>query len=487
MQFTTPGAAVAAALLLVLLLLGYWRRRSRPVEVPSLRLWSDIPDRLPPIEKKRAPRVTLLMILQLAAAACLVLAMMGPFVFRAAPPPRRLVVGLDLSARMAAGGRFEQARQLIRRWCESLAPDDVVELHASDRQELRPSEVPAALARLAPLNRAVPTAPLAARVAAVRGRPDEQVIRFLVTDARVELPESVALALVGTFVPNAGIVDASVADERLAVTVAAHPRRKVVVKINAMFDADEIDGEQTFFFPAPEDDFSIELGPADAFAADDRVQMIRRLDGTIRVSYEGPPDHPVARALAADPRVLMGSDGDVRVRVGSVVEAFRGSFEAPGAGEPRPPGPLTLADHPVLLRDVRADELGVPSAREVPGTWLIKDGDRIVCAYEDGRVLCGLEPLDSEWRARESFPIFWHNVLTFLAGPSARGSWEAHGLLDRNQSRIPDPEAPPAPDLSSAGTARRKFRLDEGLLVAAVLLMLTSWAAGAWAERREFR
>lgn len=481
MHFTAPGAAAAGLLLLVLLLLGYLRRRARSVTVPSLRLWRAIPERLPPVEKRRAPRVTLVMILQVAAAAMLVLPLMGPFVLREAPAPRRLVVGIDVSARMAAGNRFEQARQRVLRWIEQLEPDDAVELHTTERVEVRASEAGAALKELALASKGVPVEPLAARLAAVRGDPDELVLRYLITDHRPPMPDGVELVVVGSFVPNAGIVDVSVADDQLAVTVQAQSIPGVVIHVGAMFESDKFEGERTFFFPWPGGEkITIDVSPADAFPLDNRVVMEREAE-SIDVTYEGRIVPHLLKVLKSDPRVRL-APGDVRVRVGEIIEVFRGDPAAPDVGDPRRPGPLKLAAGHPILKDVRADELVTPSAREVRGgRWLIRDGGRVVCAVEGRRVLCGLGVTDSEWKRTASFPIFWRNVLTHVAGETTGGRWRPapESLLDRKQSWIPDA---PATLGSALDTLRgtRKLHLDEAFLALAAILMIAAW----WAERR---
>jgi hypothetical protein len=145
-------------------------------------------------------------------------------------------------------------------------------------------------------------------------------------------------------------------------------------------------------------------------------------------------------------------------------------------GEPSAPGALILADHPVL-QEVVAEELGSPAAREVgPGQWLIRDGGRVVCAAEPGRVICGLEVDGSDWSRRLSFPIFWHNVLTYVAGEGGGGGWKAAGLLDREQSTIPRDGPGPAPPLDT-GTGRRKLPLGRACLWAAGVLMMAAWVA----------
>ena len=481
MHFTAPGAAAAGLLLVVLLLLGYLRRRARSVTVPSLRLWRSIPERLPPVEKRRAPRVTLVMILQVAAAAMLVLTLMGPFVLREAPAPLRLVVGIDVSARMAAGSRFEQARQLVLRWIEQLEPDDAVELHTTERVEVRASEAGAALRRLAPASKAVPVGPLAARLAAVRGREDEQVLRYLITDHLAAVPDGVERVVVGSLVPNAGIVDVSVADDRLAVTVQAQSVARVEIDTGIDHLSETFEGERTVFLSLPPGDrFTITVSPTDAFPLDNRVEMERE-PKSIEVTYEGRVIPVLVKALQSDPRVRL-APGGVRVRVGEIIEVFQGDFGVPEVGDPRRPGRLDLeAEHPIL-KDVRAEELLTPSAREVRGgRWLIRDGGRVVCAVEGRRVLCGLGVTDSEWKRTASFPIFWRNVLTHVAGETTGGRWRpAPGsLLDRKQSWIPDAPATLGSALDTLpGT--RKLHLDEAFLALAAILMIVAW----WAERK---
>lgn len=445
MHFAQPMAAVAFAALLILVFLGYWRHRPRAVTVTSLKLWAAIPDRLPPIEKKRAPRVPWL---HVAAAAMLVLAMMGPYTFTAGTAPRRVIVAVDTSPRMEAGARIAQASQILARWREA----NDVEVHvARGRDDLT----------IEP--RAVDLEALAARIAAIDGA------RYLITDRAFEWP-GVTVVRVGAPMPNAGIVDVSEAGGRLAVTVQGDGLLEL--RVAGEIQGVQVHGERTIFFDTPAAPFAIELSPPDAFPRDNRVTM-ERAEPTIRVAYEGDP--ALRRVLAADPRVIFG-DGGIRVRVGEVIEVFRGDFPRASGGEPRAPGALELADHR-LFEHVRADEITAATARSVHGTWLIRD-DRVLCAYEPGRVVCGLSV--EGWSSQVSFPIFWHNVLTFVAGDSAAG-WRpaTDALLDREQSTIPAKPAPPPPALDSApGT--RKLGLDVASLVVAAGLMLAAW----WAERR---
>lgn len=175
----------------------------------------------------------------------------------------------------------------------------------------------------------------------------------------------------------------------------------------------------------------------------------------------------------------------MQVRVGDVIEVSLGSFEPPQVGDPHRPGSLLqLADDPIL-NDVRMQELITPSAREVPGRWLIKDDQRVICSREENgaarRVLCGLVVVDSEWKSTPSFPIFWHNVLSYVSGGRPRGRWQPgpEALLDREQSWIPNETVTPPSTLDTTAGSR-KLRWDEALLALAAVLMLAAW----WFERR---
>jgi hypothetical protein len=86
---------------------------------------------------------------------------------------------------------------------------------------------------------------------------------------------------------------------------------------------------------------------------------------------------------------------------------------------------------------------------------------------------------DSDWKSTPSFPIFWSNALTFVAGGG--GVWRpAEGsLLNREQSTIPTDSPTPVPSLDSLAGSR-KLRFDEWLLAVAAILMISAW----WSERR---
>lgn len=465
-SFALPAAFWGLGTLAILALLAYWRQQAPEIDVPSLRLWKAIPERLPPIERRRALRSSKVMWLQMAAAAMLVAALAAPWLEQAGPPPRRLVLGIDTSIRMPVARAREAASALIAQ----LHSDDVVEIHTTERFEHAGPTAMARLGKLALLSdRGEPIGPLMARIASVRGVGDEEVRRFLITDRKVETPPGVECVVVNRAAPNAGIVEVSESDGTLAVTV----RAKGVPSVTLGSFTEHFEGEKTFFVPVTSD---IEIvAPGDGFAADNQVWIRRTGEGSIRVSLEGNRKKALEEVLKADPRVVFGTGG-VRIRVGKVIDVFRGEAAEPEVGEPSTPGPLTPAEHAVL-DEVKASEMGTPAARSVaPGEWLLKDGERVVCTFGPGRVICGLEVDGSEWSRQLSFPIFWHNVLSHVAGTEGQGAWEFTGLLDREQSTIPE-DPPTPPPLLDSGQSLRKLRLDVFAWGLAIALMLAAWVA----------
>lgn len=153
MSFLSPLALLLALLALPILLLYMLRLRRRPVPVSSTLLWRKlVRDRQANAPWQRL-RPNLLLLLQLAILAALVLALARPYLPVPAVVSGSVVVLLDGSASMQATDvepdRFEVARERVAGWIDDLGGDDrmtliqvgstptVLASASGDRRELR--------------------------------------------------------------------------------------------------------------------------------------------------------------------------------------------------------------------------------------------------------------------------------------------------------------------------------------------------------------
>jgi hypothetical protein len=125
--FLLPIGLLALLALPIIIVLHLLRERRRRVVVPSLLLWQNVPRRQSAQRVRRLP-LTLLLLLQLLAAALIALALGRPQIAQILGGSRQLAIVLDTSTSMAArdGGstRFAQAQEQARAALRSLGAGD---------------------------------------------------------------------------------------------------------------------------------------------------------------------------------------------------------------------------------------------------------------------------------------------------------------------------------------------------------------------------
>jgi hypothetical protein len=226
MTFESPGMLLGLLLVPLILLFGLWRTRPATVSVPSLRLWSKLKERNPPVRELRRPAFHLSLLLQALAAALLVIALAGPRTDAKRPLPRAIHVLLDDSASLAARdgqgrARWDLAKEAVRAVAAQAAGDDRIVLvtgHAGaggpfpGRYDGPPSGVQAHLASSAPAGCGESAVVRAARLLAAEcGRGDGRVLVVVSDRVAPDVAEAVKVAggrfvTVGSPVRNAGIL-----------------------------------------------------------------------------------------------------------------------------------------------------------------------------------------------------------------------------------------------------------------------------------------
>lgn len=466
MTFGNPAAFWGLAALAVPLLLSFWRRRPRPVPVPSVRLWKRVPDRVPPVRSLRTPRMNLLLLVQVLAIAAAVTGAAAPAAVRVEPAPRRIAVVVDTSPAM------EARREAVARELAKLSARDEVAIFDSVSLRRGHSAPAAGTTRRDPataLSFAVSEAPI---VIWISDRPSGWT-----PPAGVRYIE----ALVGGPLANVGIVDANVDGSKLFVRLSV--QAPLTAKVDGL--AKSLAAAETFLIPLPADAQAIDLSvPADAFPADDRV-ILKREAGPVDVAMEGRPDPSIRAAVRACPwaRWVTSPNPKVLIRVG----ADPGPAEADVVVDvdPRtglvsrwgPPGRISVSDAG-FARSIPAEEVVVREVGVLEDPWdrpvLASDGAPFAASDREGKrwvVAARFGPQD--WPVHPSFPIFWARLLESAAGG---GGWKAEGLLDAESSRPGMERRPLEP--SALGEPPRKARrhdLVPGFLTAAAILLVAAW------------
>lgn len=431
MSFLNPGAFAGLATILILLLLSLWRQRPPRRAVPSLRIWKLIPDRIPPLRALQRPRPGILLLIQSLVVVALVSALAGPGVVRHRPAPRKIAVVLDVSAPMLP--RMEDARRELFK----LDPSDVVVLFESPG--LVRHEGLAALGAIKGSDRAGDPGP-ALDLAASESK---QII--LVSDRATSWvpPPGVILhqALVGGPLPNAGIVDANVHEGKLFLRMTGPAEVEVAIAGRTR----RLPKGETALVDLPPDATKIEASlPPDGFPADDRV-VLERGSARVEVALEGRPDAAIQAALESNPRARIVRNGSPRLRIRVAAGANRNPAPvvveidpAEGVEEWMPAGPVSVAAHE-LTRGVEARDLQFTEVGRLKGPLEAvlfhgPGGSPVAAVRRPGEIVIAVRYASSGWPLRQSFPIFWANVVE-LAGAGG-ASWSARGLLDASASRL---------------------------------------------------
>ncbi len=418
MNFQAPGALWALLSLVLLALFSLWRQAAVRVTVPSLLLWKRIPERNPPLRALRRPRWRMELLLQALAAAAAVTALAGPYFSTDVPPPRKVALVFDTSARMSAGGRLEKAKEEAGRLVGRLRPGDETVVYwasPSPRRGGRIDDVRVVHAH-------VDTAPL---LAAAR-RETENVI--YVSD---RAPEGVRAALFGGEGGNIGIEEFSADDREVFARIVNHgPARRVPLRMaygsrSLQRDIDLASGLTGWHTRADfsgADEVSLELAAADHFPLDDAARAVR-LGPALRVVSVTGRNHPLlVRARESIPGVAVRrGGGEALVSVGVDEEAGKAALRV-SVESPAPafvPQRFALAEHR-LTAGMRGEEVVSAAAgelKEVPqgAEPLFYADGKLVGAFWDGAVRLSFEMNPSGWPATPSFPIFWANVVDAAA------------------------------------------------------------------------
>lgn len=198
MTFYHPWLMWLALTLPAILALYILRPRRKQTLFPSTLLWQPVSAQLEASRPWQRLQSSLLLWLQLLAAALLVLAAAGP-VWHAAADSRSAIVLLDASASMRAAGndgtRFEQARKEVEALAAGLRGDATITVIAFDRQprvvikeSSDPREVARALEQITPSAYTAVSGP-ALSLARALARQHENPRLLLVSDGGVDLPD----------------------------------------------------------------------------------------------------------------------------------------------------------------------------------------------------------------------------------------------------------------------------------------------------------
>ena len=473
MGIATPVALWGLLALGALILLSFWRLRPERVVVPSLALWRRLPDRVPPVRSLRRPLVSASLLAQIAAVACGVVGLAGPFLEKSGLKRRAHAIVIDLSARMH--GRLDAAREQygnIRRGLEEGARVDVWTFPPVRRGE--------------PVWEAAHVAGDPALALELAAR-DADVVWF-VGDRPVAA--KCRQALVGGPSQNRGFIDAYVEGGVLYARILEPAGERV-----AMFEPQE----------------EIRLQP-DAFPLDDVLYLDRRA-APVEVALEGRPDAAIRRALERLPhvRLVKGGRPSIVVRVGEPARAddppARVIVDAPGGAAVE--GAIEVRPH-ALTASVHVDDLVLRDLREVEGVPLVTVGGRTIAAVRGREVVIGASIPPDGWPLRPSFPIFWSNVIEFLpeskgqewlvrrtrepveladgrtvtdlrVGPNRfGGEVVSANLLDRAASDLAGEARPLGQHLHSGEMESRRRDVSDRFAILALVFVLLSW----WLERK---
>ncbi len=132
MQLFNPLAFGFAVIIPLIILLYLLKPRRQEMMVPSTYLWEQVQKDIEASNPWQRLKKNLLLLLQLVAAALLVMALTRPYLPVAQDSAQHLVVVLDCSASMAASdvspSRFEEARRVAGKMADQLGPGDCMTL-----------------------------------------------------------------------------------------------------------------------------------------------------------------------------------------------------------------------------------------------------------------------------------------------------------------------------------------------------------------------
>jgi hypothetical protein len=432
--------ALAALLIPAAIYVVHWlfgaRRRHR---VSAIFLWADLPQANTGRSRRHLPPFTLLLLLQLLAAALAVAALTRPGL--PAQPPRHVAMILDASASMqatdVAPSRFEAARQAADQRLSALQPADLVSLiragkHAELLAQGPPASVRDALRNAAP-DRTAPAIRDALALASthISDTPARQGQIVLFTDGAWPPPETVGpLAASVEVVPTGGgsnnqAVTALVVrmeptgnGQTAFIELANDADRPARVPMQLTADGSPLDQRQVdiaahdraqLSIPLPADAhrISVRLSGRDSLSLDDQldvlapggpprsVDLVGQVSDGLRRAIESIPSLHVRTADSAQP-------ADLTVLAGAL----------PGR---LPPGPLLLVDPPA--NSARLSGVGLGSGQRIEASDPLLQG-------------LDLAALEGESPSISTVPGWAHVVLGTQQGPLLmQGTLEGHPVV----------------------------------------------------------
>src|SRR6266436_3220310 len=132
MNLLVPAALAFSAIIPIILLFYFMRPKRQEHVVGSTLLWKQALQDLQASRPWQRLRITPLLLLQLLAAAVIVLILARPAIFTSSPVSGDTIIILQASASMQATdvspSRFENARNTIHDFIDSLGPNDRLSL-----------------------------------------------------------------------------------------------------------------------------------------------------------------------------------------------------------------------------------------------------------------------------------------------------------------------------------------------------------------------
>lgn len=494
MTFLAPLGLFALGTLAVIYLIHLLRGSRRRVMVPAAFLWANLPRASSGRTQRRRPPFTLLLLLQLVAAALAALALARP----AAPsdPPRHVALILDASGSMQATdvspSRFEAARAAALERVGDLRPQDLVSvIRAGSSAALLTTGTPDAARQALNGIKTGVTKPavreaLALGSTVIRATPERQGQIVLLTDAAGPPPESVGplaapveVVTVGGGSNNQAVetavvrMDPSGQSQTAFVQLANWADHPVRVPVRLSGDGAPLDERQvdiaarsrtSLSVPIPVDvrRLKVELVGQDALALDDVAEVL---------TQGGPPrDVVLGGRMSPDLQRALESMPFVRLHVGDAWPQPALTVLDGTLPPQLPPGPLLLVDppsdsarllgvglgsgaraqlaHPLLQGlDVAALQRESPSVGGVPGWARVVLGTVQGPLVMEGKldahptVALTFDPSLSGMQKSLAFPLLISNASSYLLA-QADGAGGVTDSFDAAESDIA-PRQPP--------------------------------------------
>jgi hypothetical protein len=517
--------ALAALLVAVAIYVIHWLFGSRKrVRVPAVFLWANLPQASAGRSRRRLPPFTLLLLLQLLAAALAALALARPAI--PSDPPRHLALILDASASMQATDvaptRFEAARTRGVERLASLRPSDLVSLIRAGREATlltsgSPDTARAALSQAQPGNGSSAIRESLALASTQLARtPERHAEIILLTDAAWPAPEPtgpltapVEVIAVGGGSDNQAIANASVRmdptgrGQTAFVELVNYADRPVRVPMRLTADGAPLDERQVdipsktrapLSIPLPVDArrITIRLLGRDALALDDVVEVLApggqardvlllgRVSDGVRRALESIPslhvrtaDTPGANLSRADMTVLQHSL-PAQLPAGPLLlvdpPATSGRVLGVGLGS----GARVQQAHPLLqgldlaaLQGEAPAISGVPAwARVVLGT---PQGPLILEGRLEGHFIVALtfDPAVSGLEKSLAFPLLVSNASAYLLTQADTASADGQSSIITTMTEPFDPaksDIAPRPVASLSGATASTTRPAPGTI-----------------------